>query len=340
MQTPGSQNDRKEIAYYYPDPMWGSGDWIKNLILFFDGIALLVPRYLREKPGRVDPAIVAGLEQHGLLHIIEPEDAVDKAATEELATRLMKVIESGVLDSLGKDTAFHAISRSRLGYFGDETLARSIFRELEKRGLAQDAGDGHTLHTHPQVRTLILVLLAQILRPYGEKINADLSPATDVPHLVAALSELLRIAPSISMGRVIEFDLAAVSVNLGPVPFDEVLDYRKQHLAEHRRYCTSVRRFAAELSAMPDGDQDVAFAERQAELDDIAADLRSRSRKVWKKPTAFSLSLVGAAVSFASGNEAAALLAVGALALNYRSEAPKPPAAYSYLFNAETKFPS
>lgn len=34
----------KEIAYYYPDPMWASGDWVKNLILFFDGIALLLPR--------------------------------------------------------------------------------------------------------------------------------------------------------------------------------------------------------------------------------------------------------------------------------------------------------
>jgi hypothetical protein len=23
----------KEIAYYYPNPMWDSGDWVKNLIL-------------------------------------------------------------------------------------------------------------------------------------------------------------------------------------------------------------------------------------------------------------------------------------------------------------------
>jgi hypothetical protein len=41
--------------------MWQDGDWIKNLILFFDGVALLVPDYLRDKPENVDPAIVAGL---------------------------------------------------------------------------------------------------------------------------------------------------------------------------------------------------------------------------------------------------------------------------------------
>ena len=32
-----------EIAFYYPNPMWHYGDWIKNLVLFFDGVALLVP---------------------------------------------------------------------------------------------------------------------------------------------------------------------------------------------------------------------------------------------------------------------------------------------------------
>jgi len=40
----------KELAFYYPGPVWHSGDWIKNLILFFDGIALLVPDYIKDKP--------------------------------------------------------------------------------------------------------------------------------------------------------------------------------------------------------------------------------------------------------------------------------------------------
>ena len=37
----------KKIAYYYPNPMWDHGDWVKNLILFFDGVALLVPEYMK-----------------------------------------------------------------------------------------------------------------------------------------------------------------------------------------------------------------------------------------------------------------------------------------------------
>jgi hypothetical protein len=40
----------KELALYYPNPMWYRGDWVKNLILFFDGIALLVPSYMKGHP--------------------------------------------------------------------------------------------------------------------------------------------------------------------------------------------------------------------------------------------------------------------------------------------------
>src|SRR5437867_2503385 len=31
----------KDVAFYYPGPFWYSAGWIKNLLLFFDGLALL-----------------------------------------------------------------------------------------------------------------------------------------------------------------------------------------------------------------------------------------------------------------------------------------------------------
>jgi hypothetical protein len=118
----------RELAFYYPNPMWYNPDWVKNLILFFDGIALLVPAYMRRRPEEIDPAIVAGLKKHGLLYIIEPEKAVDKAATEKLAMAMTDIITSGALDHLAKeDTAFHELSMSRLGSSGDEGLAKMIF---------------------------------------------------------------------------------------------------------------------------------------------------------------------------------------------------------------------
>ena len=81
-----------EIAYYCPNSMWDHGDWIENSILFFDGVALLVPDYLKEKPRYIDPAVVAGLEDHKLLHILEPEKIVGSEATEQLAAALEETI--------------------------------------------------------------------------------------------------------------------------------------------------------------------------------------------------------------------------------------------------------
>lgn len=229
----------REIAFYYPNPMWSYGDWIKNLVLFFDGIGLLVPNYIKQRPEEIDPAIVAGLKQHGLLEIIEPEKAVDKTATEKLAMAMTDVIASGALDDLAKDqTAFAELSMSRLGYYGDEGLYNMIFEELKKRGLAKDSEDKVSIPMHPKVRSLVLVFLSQILRPYGGKLNARLSPATDMGQMVRALTELVAVKTDPTVGAVVEFDLNTVTVDLGPIPIDEALDFRKQILARTRDICS------------------------------------------------------------------------------------------------------
>jgi len=48
-QTP-PDTVKREIAFYYPGPMWSSAAWIKNLLLFFDGVGLLVPAYMKDRP--------------------------------------------------------------------------------------------------------------------------------------------------------------------------------------------------------------------------------------------------------------------------------------------------
>jgi hypothetical protein len=154
-----------------------------------------------------------------LLQIIEPEKAVDARATQQLASAMTDIITSGVLDGLGSEkTAFHELSMSRLGYYGDRGLFRMILEELKAQGLAKDSEDEVSIPLHPKVRSLVLVLLAQILRPYGTAINANLSLATDMGALVKALSELLGANSDPAEGSVIEFDLNTVTLDLGSVP--------------------------------------------------------------------------------------------------------------------------
>jgi hypothetical protein len=334
-------DEKKELAFYYPGPVWRSGDWIKTLILFFDGIALLVPHYIKDKPDVVDPAIAAGLRKEGLLHILEPEKIVDKAATKKLADAMSEVIASGMLDSLAKgETEFHELSFSRLGGYGDHTLAAQIFESLKKRGLARDSEDGVSIPMHPMVRALVLVLLAQILRPHGAAINAELSPATDRPQLIGALTEILSVSSIPSSGHVVASDLETVGVDLGAVPIDEVLAFRRENLKEHRTYARAVRKFVNDLAQMPEKERSKALKDRLEEIRDIASDLKTLSRKAWKRPASFALSIAGAAWTLKTGNPIGALLSAGAAILG-GGDAKKQVGteAYSYLFRAATKYP-
>src|SRR5205809_2312700 len=133
----------KDVAFYYPGHLWHNTDWIKTLLLFFDGIGLLVPEYKQGEPEIRDPFLAGPLRDLGLLHYLVADQVVDRLATEQLATALTEVIVSGAMDSLAKQgTAFHEISMSRMGFYGDRGLAEMLFEELESRGLARKSKDG------------------------------------------------------------------------------------------------------------------------------------------------------------------------------------------------------
>jgi len=335
-----NQSQLPELAFYYPNPIWMDGDWVKNLLLFFDGIALLVPSYMKDRIEEFDPAIVNGLREHNLLHIIEPEEAVDKPASETIASVMTEIIVSGALDILAKDsTAFHELSMSRLGYYGDEGLTHMIFEELKKRGLALDTKDGVSVPMHPLVRSLILTLLSQILRPFGQKMHAELNPVTDRSQLVAALVEMLNLRTSPTSGHVVSFDLATVGVDLPSVPMNEIVSFRQEHKEMYSHYRLSVRQFAYELSRMSKEERYLAFEARQAELDRTAADLRRLARSTWKKAASFAMTLAGAAWTFVTGDHLGAILTAGGALLGVELSGNKDVGAYSYLFRARERYP-
>ena len=244
---------KPDVAFYYPGQYWHDADWIKNLVLFFDGIAMLIPEYMEDHGSFDDYPIISSLKNHGLFHVIRPEEKVGAEETEALAKALAEIISSGRLDHLtqvsqkdAKHSSFGSLSMSRLGYYGNEKLADSIFRELKARGLADDSKDGVSIPMHKTVRALILVLLAQILRPKGMDMGLTLSPATDRMDLVDALNEVISEprASSPSIGDIVSFDMAMVGVDLGGIPMEEILDFRQQYYSQHRNYSLSVRKFA------------------------------------------------------------------------------------------------
>lgn len=326
-----------EIGFYYPGHLWYDIDQIKNMLLFFDGFGLLMPEYKKDEPEYYDPIIAAPLKDRGLLHYLVADEVVDATATEELVGAMLNVLKSGVLDPLNQDdTAFHTLSRSRMGFAGNWELASRLFEELREKGLARVSEDGVSIPMHPLVRILILIMLAQILRPSGRELGLELSPVTDRLAIVNALSEVLDLPGSSSAGRVVQFDLQTVGVDLSAVPLDEVLDFRNQHCEKFKAYARNLRSFARQVSLLPKEDQDAAFMDRQAELDDYASDLKRRSRLAWKKPATIAVGLAGAAWA-ATGDPIAGLFAAaGAIVPGIGGAAEH--GAYSYLFAPRNRY--
>lgn len=338
---------KPDVAFYYPGQYWYDVDWAKNLICFFDGIAMLIPEYMEDHLRFDDQAIISSLKEHDLFRVIRPEEVVDAEATETLADALVEIINSGRLDHLTeasdketRQSAFGSLSMSRLGYYGDKDLADSIFQKLKSRGLAKDSRDGVSIPMHTTVRSLILVLLAQILRPKGESMGLTLSPATDQKQVVNALSEII-LKPdssSPSVGDVVSFDMTMVGVDLGKVPMDEILDFRKQNYHQHRDYIQSIRDFVRELSCIPSDERTVKFEQRQEKLEDLSNGLRKIYRGSWKKRITFSIGLIGAVWAYQTADPITALLSAASTVVGMTPDKPKEVDVYSYLFSAKRRF--
>lgn len=327
-----------DIAFYYPGHIWCDTDRIKSMLLFYDGVGFLIPEYKRGEPEALDPVLAGPLRDSNLLHYFIADEVVDEHAAKELASVMVGLIESGALDHLMQEKlAFHSLSMSRLGFSGSQELAQQLFDRLKSMGLAEESEDGSSIPMHPTIRYLVLVLLAQILRAPSAKKGINLAPITDRPQIISSLTEVLNIPNAPSAGRVIEFDLQSVSADLSEVPLDEVLDFRNQNLKAHKLYMCSLRQFAREISLLPSHDQDAAIADRQAELDDYAADIKRLSREAWRKPATVGLGLAGSAW-VATGDPLSALFALGGIALTEFGVGKKNLDAYSFIITAGNRF--
>jgi hypothetical protein len=328
----------KNIAFYYPGHIWHDTDWIKNMLLFFDGVGFVIPEYKKGEPELLDPVLAGPLQDLGLLHYFVADEVIDDTTTQKLYDSITAFLESGALESLDSNkTEFHSLSMSRMGYFGNAELAVNLFEKLKELGLARDTEDGSSIPMHPIVRYLILVLLAQLLREPGLEKGFDIAPITDRQNILRSLTEVLNLPTNAAAGRVVEFDLQAVSADLSAVPLDEVLDFRNQYADQHRLYMRGLRKFSREVSLLPEHDQKQAVLDRQAELDDYAADLKKASRRVWQSPAIIGLGLAGAAWT-ATNDPMSALLAAGGLAIDAAQRSNQEIDAFSYLFSARNRY--
>lgn len=330
-----------EVAYYYPEPYWLANEsgWVKSLLLFFDEIAILLPSYMHGRHLLADPSLAGSLEDRGLLRVLEPATFVDDITATRLTEVVEALVDGGAFDELPSVSRFAELPMSRMGNGTLRAVAEKMSDKLRERALATATEDGTSVAMHPAVRGAYLFVLAQLARETGARHGVDLHPVTNGRGAGEGFRGLLELETMPSRGDVIDFDLQVVAVDLDSVPLDDVLQFKQESAGAHRKYMQHLREFALDLSTMDPVDRERALADRRADLEDEAHDLRRRAMSAWRSPkdlTGFGLGITGAAWSIATGSPIpAALTAIGAGLKMFPSKAQG--SAYSYLFDAQKR---
>jgi hypothetical protein len=327
---------------FLSEPYWSleSSDEVKSLLLFFDGIALLTPDYMSDRPFRSDPSLAEPLADEGLLHILSPEQMIDESIAVSLADLFEGLLEGGTLESLA-DGTFAEISSSRLGLQVAPDLMKPLLAILVQRGLAKPSEDGVSVPVDRAIRGLVLGTLSQLLREPGERLGYALQPVGTGSYYstVPGLLRMLDCEPMPTAGHVVISDLQQVSFDLSAIPLDEVLDFRRQHGAAYRAYARDLREFVRGVSTADLATRDEAFVDRREALSDAAADLNRRMRTAWRRPMAsFSLAIGGAATSLVMGNPVPAGIGFAQAFFGLKRQA-DPSSVYTYLFSAAHQWP-
>ena len=206
----------KDLGYYYTDWIWQdrSTDFMKSMLLFFDGLTLALPSDLAAEVIERDPVLAGPLAERGLLVNFDPVTTLDGATAEQLAralTACVKQFPDRVLrgepqnitgahwGAAGTITGAHwgfdvggpashalpiemqSITGVHFGSFAErDTQAVDAFqRLLTKRGLiSPDTRRGLYRMSHG-VRLLILAFFAQALRAQLDAQGIVLHLATD-----------------------------------------------------------------------------------------------------------------------------------------------------------------
>jgi hypothetical protein len=333
-------SNSKPVAYWYPQPYWSDHEagHIKNLLPFFDHVAILLPNYMYGRHREANPWLVGPLEEMGLLRVLEPGEFVDQRMTSRLHEIVGGLLASGAFDDLAipsSEYGYQELSRSRLGWDADLGLSTDLIDELTRRRLALPSADGVSVPLHPLVRTCILVVLSQLAPEAGAEIGLELLPVTPSRERISDLLSILRLPGMASGGQVVAIDTETVGLDLSAAPLDAVLEFREAHGPGCRAYMRNVREFVRTVSALDASEQTEALLDRQEELADAAAELRRTSRSYWRRPMArVAIGGAGAVVSLAGGGPLAAALA-GLTALMEWEPRTKSAGAFSYLFEVQ-----
>jgi len=341
------KNGLPKVAFYHPWPPVDSrplSSWLKSMLLFFDGVAVLVARNDRKILVGGQEETIYPLMEAGLLHILDPDDVIDHEVATALTEFVLEIATSDERELLrNPHSALLRRNWRRPRALTPEERAASemVWEEMRRRGYASRIRYDNSIYLNRGAWAVILAFLAQALRPAGRSLGLDLLPATDNPNLLDGFRTVFyraRRDPAISVADVVTFDLEQVALDLTDVPIDDLLEFRQQYGGEYQRYSSSIRTFAHEVALTPEVDRGALLQDRRNELAADADELMHIARTWWRQPVAsVSIGLAGAVLAGTHGDWSAATLSLLSGIVGAAGR-PDHSTAYSYLFRTGSRF--
>ena len=330
---------RAEFAHYYGDWFWPEERiaWVKSLLLFFDGIALAMPRATAALFIDSDPVLAQPLTELGLLRNYPPNLWLKSPFKED---------RSVLGRFFATQTELGTCSCGDLGHVDALSAPRSIRelahdrskKEFRKTVEGFNRSLDRTMRQYGSSPALARALTVNVTSRFLQQYVTDvwIQPVIDDDDAASFVASAMG-EQNTSRARIILNDLLHLDLDLSAVPLDEVLDFRRQYAAEYRSYSHQVRQFALELSLLPESDQSFALEDRRTELDSRARQLRKIGHSAFAHRTlSMGFGFAGAAWTLAHGDVWAAAFAAGAIAAGISKPDPEPiGAAYTYILRMQ-----
>jgi hypothetical protein len=336
----------RRVAYCHPESVSINANWLKNLVLFFDEICVLLPDIYRDEFFTSLDWLATPLIDEGILHLLRPEDVVDEAVSDSMASVGNALIDMGAFgprqaaapigsssplssekyawelskiydrSAVERVVAHSRLERVKTLRERESHSTNSLIRRLTEAHLLRPSGrEGESL-ADPFTRACLLALLPLIIRHHAATpFLAAITPVTDQQDVFAALSRVIDLPPFQRVGEVVQTDLDAIGINTESVPIGDVIAFRKEHREIYSRYMSTAEQIARNLATCSPAERSVVLRDREQQVEDELHELRRITRQ-WGRPMAgVSIALSGATWTATHGGDpiGGALAALGTL---------------------------
>ncbi|GLI28566.1 hypothetical protein ARHIZOSPH14_28080 [Agromyces rhizosphaerae] len=302
-----------DTALYFPYIRVPQSAWFSQVLLYWDQAATIVPREMISDPENLDP-YMRELQEARLLTLLEPENEIWEVREDAFSEGFLRVLgERQIPDTAEKRSLIHA-----------GKVSHELFSELEDRGLAAYAHGPEWSTWYEVESSTAEQYMAYLAAVMSAKLENSL-PVTDRSASIAAMGNVERpVAQSLAELRYAVVN-EALPTPLGPVPPNELRDFKEKYHEELRRCRVYLDGQLADVAAKPTAELQVAKLKdvNRAIEDDVAKLVEQMNRRRWPRVAFRGFGAVAAGVL--TGATAVAIadtalmigLAVGAGVINF-----------------------